>query len=43
MQHVNEECQILKGDTDSLQQSSQTIAELAEPAKVIEQHLECFR
>ena len=40
MQHVNEECQILKGDTDSLQQSSQTIAELAEPAKVIEQHLD---
>ena len=40
MQHVNEECQILKGDTDSLQQSSQSIAELAEPAKVIEQHLD---
>lgn len=40
MQHVNEECQILKGDTDSLQISSHSIAELVEPSKIIEQRLD---
>ena len=40
MQHVNEECQILKEDTDSLQISSRSIAELVEPSKIIEQRLD---
>lgn len=40
MQHVNEECQELNEDTDSLTVSSHSIAELVEPSKTIEKHLE---
>lgn len=40
MQQVNEECQILKEDTNSLTASSQSIAELVEPSKTIEKHLD---
>lgn len=40
MQYVNEECQKLNEDTDSLTISSHSIAELVEPSKTIEKHLE---
>lgn len=40
MQYVSGECQILKEDTNMLSVSSQSIAELVEPSKTIEKHLE---
>lgn len=40
MQYVSGECQILKEDTNSLAISSRSIAELVEPSKTIEKHLE---
>ncbi|MCM1063202.1 MAG: methyl-accepting chemotaxis protein [Eubacterium sp.] len=40
MQYVNEECQELNKDTASLTVSSHSIAELVEPSKAIEKHLE---
>ena len=39
MQSVNEECQNLKCNTESLAESSQSIAALVEPSKTIERHL----
>ena len=40
MQHINEECQDLRGNMDSLAISSSSIGELAAPSKLIEKHLE---
>lgn len=40
MQHVNEECQNLQKNTNSLTISSHAIAELVEPSKAIEKHLD---
>lgn len=40
MQHVNNECQELNEDAASLTVSSQSMAELVEPSKTIEKHLE---
>ena len=40
MQYVNNECQELNEDADSLTVSSHSIAELVEPSKAIEKHLE---
>lgn len=40
MQHVSGECQSLKENTESLEISSHSIAELVEPSKMIEKHLE---
>lgn len=40
MHYVNQECQELNEDTDSLTISSHSIAELVEPSKTIEKHLE---
>ena len=40
MQYVSEECQLLHNNTESLKTSSLAIAELVEPSKKIEQHLE---
>ncbi len=40
MQHVNGECQSLKNNAESLAVSSHAIAELVEPSKMIEKHLE---
>lgn len=40
MQFVNEECQELRDNTDLLKISSHSIAELVEPSKAIEKHLE---
>ncbi len=40
VQHVSTECQSLKKDSDLLSVSSHAIAELVEPSKVIEKHLE---
>lgn len=40
MQYVSEECQLLHSNTESLKTSSLAIAELVEPSKKIEQHLE---
>jgi len=40
MQHVSGECQRLHSNTESLTISSRSIAELVEPAKTIEKHLE---
>lgn len=40
MQHVNEECQNLQENTSSLALSSHAIAELVEPSKTIEKHLD---
>lgn len=40
MHHVSDECNKLREDTDLLSISSQSIAELVEPSKKIEKHLE---
>lgn len=40
MQHINEECQDLRGNMDSLAISSSSIGELVAPSKLIEKHLE---
>lgn len=40
MHYVNQECQRLNEDADSLTVSSRSIAELVEPSKIIEKHLE---
>lgn len=40
MQHINEECEDLRGNMDSLAVSSNSIADLVVPSKAIEQHLE---
>lgn len=40
MQHVNDQCKSLKQNTASLMASSRTIAELVEPSKKIEKHLD---
>ncbi len=40
MQYVNEQCQNLKDDTKYLSVSSHSIAELVEPSKTIEKHLD---
>lgn len=40
MQHVNGQCQSLKEDTESLAISSHSIAEIVEPSKEIEKHLD---
>ncbi len=40
MQHVSGECQNLKENAASLAVSSKSIAELVEPSKIIEEHLE---
>ena len=40
MHYVSQECQELREDTNSLAISSQSIAELVEPSKTIEKHLE---
>lgn len=40
MQHVNGQCKILKENAGSLQVSSHAIAELVEPSKEIEKHLD---
>lgn len=40
MQYVNQECRELNESTDSLKLSSHSIAELVEPSKTIEKHLE---
>lgn len=40
MQYVNEQCQSLKENTASLAISSHSIAELVEPSKTIEKHLD---
>lgn len=40
MQYVSSECQCLHDNTESLKISSHSIAELVEPSKIIEQHLE---
>ena len=40
MQYVNEECQSLKENAASLAISSHSIAELVEPSKIIEKHLD---
>ncbi len=40
MQYVSSECQNLHDNTEALRISSHSIAELVEPSKIIEQHLE---
>lgn len=40
MKYVNEQCQSLKENSDSLALSSQAIADLVEPSKTIEKHLD---
>lgn len=40
MQYINEECLDLRGNMESLAASSNSIAKLAEPSKMIEKHLE---
>lgn len=40
MQYVNDQCKSLQGDADALAASSQSIAELVEPSKTIEKHLD---
>lgn len=40
MQYVNEQCGNLKGNADDLEASSQSIAQLVEPSREIEKHLD---